>query len=61
MNASTHSRPSRYPALVPMTSVLAAQMRIEIARVWALINIGPQDPISLRAIPSAQARSLAST
>lgn len=47
MNAYTH------PPLVPMTPILAAQMSVEMARVWGLVHIGPHDPISLRAIPSA--------
>lgn len=45
MNLATH------PPLVPMTPILAAQMNVEMARVWGLVHIGPQDPISLRAIP----------
>lgn len=53
MNTATHPHPPRHPALVPMTPILAAQMCVEMARVWGLIHIGPQDPISLRAIPSA--------
>lgn len=47
MNAYTH------PPLVPMTPILAAQISVEMARVWGLVDIGPHDPISLRAIPSA--------
>lgn len=53
MNSATHPHPLRHPGIVPMTPILAAQMSIEMARVWGLIHVGPQDPISLRAIPSA--------
>ncbi|MBA4090551.1 MAG: hypothetical protein C0494_08175 [Sphingobium sp.] len=50
---STGALPPRHPALVPMTSILAAQIRVEMTRVWGLLQIGSNDPISLRAIPSA--------
>lgn len=47
MNEATH------PPLVQMSPILAAQMSVEMGRVWGLIHVGPQDPISLRALPSA--------
>ena len=50
---NTNAPPPDHPALVPMTPILAARMRVEMARGWGLFHIGPHDPISLRAIPSA--------
>lgn len=53
MNTVALPHPPCHSALVPMTPTLAAQMSVEMARVWGLIHIGLQDPISLRAIPPA--------
>lgn len=50
---STGAHPPRQPALVPMNPILASQISVEMARVWGLVQIGANDPISLRAIPSA--------
>lgn len=50
---STGAPPPGHPSLVPMTPLLAAQISVEMTRVWGIVQIGPNDPISLRAIPSA--------